>query len=294
MSISSMTGFARIENAMAGWTWVWEVRSVNGRGLDVRARIPNGFSVLEAKVRAAGKAAFSRGNLQVSLQYQRLEETGVQVVREDLARLYVQALQPLVDDGLVQPARVDGVLGIRGIIDTPRIDDEPQAIQAITDAMQAGIVPLFEALALARKAEGEATGKVIAAALDEIEALVARAGKCASARPEAIKEKLQTQISDLLDGQEFDSQRLAQEAALMAVKADVSEELDRLNAHIVAARALLDMDEPVGRKLEFLTQEFNREANTLCSKSSDLTLTDIGLALKTKIDQVREQAANVE
>ncbi len=294
MTISSMTGFARIEGAHEGWSWAWEARSVNGRGLDVRLRIPSGFESLETLVRNTTKAAFSRGNIQINLQYQRGQESQDLVVHEDVARHLVMALQPLVDDGLARPARVDGLLGVRGVLDVPRIGDDPALLSAIEGAMSAGIEPLLNALGDARAAEGMQTALAIGAALDEIEALVAQARSCDSAQPAAIKARLSEQLSALLEGQDFDADRLAQEAALMAVKADVREELDRLSAHIGAGRALLNEIGPVGRKLEFLAQEFNREANTLCSKSSDMALTEIGLALKTKIDQVREQAANVE
>jgi len=294
MTISSMTGFARIEGAHEGWTWAWEARSVNGRGLDVRLRIPGGFEPLEADVRNAAKAAFSRGNIQINLQYQRGQESHDLVVHEAVARNLVMALQPLVDDGLARPASVDGLLGVRGVLDVPRLGDDPAMLSAIESAMGEGIEPLMNALGDARADEGMQTALVIGAALDEIEVLVAQARSCDSAQPAAIKARLQEQINALLEGQDFDADRLAQEAAMMAVKADVREELDRLSAHIRAGRTLLNAAGPVGRKLEFLAQEFNREANTLCSKSSDMALTEIGLALKTKIDQVREQAANVE
>ncbi len=294
MSLSSMTGFARIEGSYEGWTWAWEARSVNGRGLDIRMRLPGGFEALEAQVRAVAKSTLRRGNVQVSLQYERGEGGAERVVHEDIARQMVVALQPLVIDGLARPASVDGLLGVRGIVDVPRIGDTPEALSLIQEAMAEGIEPLFAALSAARNIEGDATEKVIASALDEIEALTRRARDCASAQPTAIKQKLQDQISILLDGQGFNADRLTQEAALLAIKADVREELDRLDAHITAGRALLAGEGPVGRKLEFLAQELNREANTLCAKSSDMHLTEIGLALKTTIDQVKEQAANVE
>ncbi len=294
MSISSMTGFARVEGAYEGWTWVWEVRSVNGRGLDIRMRLPNGFEALEPQVRAAAKSTLRRGNVQVSLQYERAEGGAERIVHEDIARQMVSALQPLVDDGLARPASVDGLLAVRGVVDVPRIGDAPEALALIQEAMAKNIAPLFGALGDARNTEGHETEKVLAAAFDEIETLTRRARDCAGAQPEAIKQKLYQQISTLLDGQEFDSDRLGQEAAMLAVKADVREELDRLGAHIAAGRALMIDEGAVGRKLEFLAQEFNREANTLCSKSSDMHLTEIGLALKTTIDQVKEQAANVE
>ncbi len=294
MNIASMTGFARIEGVYEDWTWVWEARSVNGRGLDIRARVPNGFDELEPQVRSNAKSTLRRGNVQVSLQYDRAKGGDSLVVHAQIARQMAQALQPLVDDGLVRPASVDGLLGVRGVLDVPRIDDDKEALAQVQKAMAAGIAPLFSALQEARGNEGRATAAVISAALDEIEKLVVQARANAGAQPEAIKQKLQRQIETLLDGQAFEPERLAQEAALLAVKADICEELDRLGAHIEAGRALLAQDNQIGRKLEFLTQEFNREANTLCAKSSDMALTEIGLELKTKIDQIREQAANVE
>ncbi len=294
MTLASMTGFARIEGAAEGWTWAWEARSVNGRGLDVRVRLPNGFEALEPKVRSAAKAVLSRGNVQVSLQYARGEAGEALVVHEDIARNLLEALQPLVQDGLAQPARIDGLLGVRGVLDVPRMGADAEQMQAIADAMAHGIAPLFDALDAARRSEGAAIGAVLAAALDGIAALTAKARQCAAAQPEAILQRLKAQLADLREQPDMDPQRLAQEAALLALKADVREELDRLDAHIAAARTLLAAREPVGRKLEFLIQEFNREANTLCAKSSTLDLTELGLALKTGIDQMREQAANVE
>ncbi len=294
MSISSMTGFARLEGAHEDWAWVWEARSVNGRGLDVRMRLPGGFESLETAVRTAAKAVLSRGNIQISLSYQRAGKAADLVVHEEVARALVLALEPLVLDGLASPARVDGLLGVRGVLDVPRIHDDPAQMEAIIEAVGEDITRLIAALKVARDSEGKATAAIIGAALDEIESLTQKARQCAGAQPEAIKNKLQAQINTLLQGQEIDAERLAQEAAILAVKADVCEELDRLDAHIEAGRKLLAQDGAVGRKFEFLAQEFNREANTLCSKSSDMALTGTGLALKTKIDQLREQAANVE
>ncbi len=294
MSVSSMTGFARVESGKEGWNWAWEARSVNGRGLDVRIRLPGGFEALEPKVRSAAKVVLSRGNVQVSLQYARSETGAALVVHEDIARDVVKALQPLVQEGLAQPPRLDGLLNVRGVLDTPRIGDDAAKMQAVTDAMAQGIAPLFDALKQARRSEGKAIGAVLVSALDDIEALTAKARQCAGAQPEAILKRLKAQIAALREEPGIDPQRLAQEAALLALKADVREELDRLDTHIAAARALLASSGPVGRKLEFLTQEFNREANTLCAKSSSPDLTALGLALKTGIDQMREQAANVE
>ena len=294
MSVSSMTGFARIEGGHEGWSWAWEARSVNGRGLDLRLRLPTGFEALEPKVRKAAKAVLTRGNVQISLQYTRSETGTALVVHEDIARDLTKALQPLVRDGLAQPPRIDGLLAVRGVLDAPRIGDDAAQMQAIQAAMAAGIAPLFEALDAARRSEGRAIGAVLASALDDIAALTKQARQCADAQPRAIMQRLQAQIAALLQDQDIAPERLAQEAALLALKADVREELDRLDAHIAAARTLLAATGPVGRKLEFLTQEFNREANTLCAKSAQSGLTELGLALKTAIDQMREQAANVE
>lgn len=294
MSIASMTGFARHEGAFETWSWVWEARSVNGRGLDVRMRVPNGLDALEPQIRAAAKAVLRRGNVQVSLRYERDNSADNLVVHADIARKMVQNLQALVAEGLARPASVDGLLGVKGVMDVPRFDDDPALLASVQTAMATDITALFAALAEARSVEGAATAKMIEDALNEIEDLVAKARVCAGAQPEAIKQKLHAQITTLVDGQSIDAERLAQEAAILALKADVREELDRLGAHIIAGRKLLQAAGAIGRKLEFLTQEFNREANTLCSKSSDMILTEIGLALKNKIDQIREQAANVE
>ncbi len=294
MSIASMTGFARAEGAQAGWSWIWEARAVNGRGLDVRVRLATGFDDLEKLVKAAAKRHFRRGNIQISLSCKR-EDTSPQLkVNESLARTLLQSLQGLVDDGLARPARIDGVLAVRGVVEPVQPDPDPDEMEKLHLAITAGLDALFAALARARADEGAATAAVLLDVFNAMEGLVAQARACSGAQSQQIKETLEERITDILKDTKIEPQRLAQEAALMAVKADVREELDRLDGHIAAARALMQASEPVGRKLEFMAQEFNREANTLCSKSSDMALTQIGLDLKTLIDQLREHAANVE
>lgn len=293
MTISGMTGFARADGARAGLTWVWELKSVNGRGLDVRARVPSGMDGVEAKARDAAKKRFTRGSINLSLQVQReTSNSRVRINSEQLAA-YIAAAAPFVQLGVAEAPRLDGLLGLRGVIeldDVAEDDDERAATEAaIVESFAAGL----DALDAARREEGAALAPVLEDAIARIETLRAAAADHGAAQPEAIRDRLRARLSDLLGGALPDD-RLAMEAAALAVKADVREELDRLAAHVVSARELMALTEASGRRLDFLAQEFNREANTLCSKSPDAELTRIGLDLKAVIDQFREQAQNVE
>ena len=285
-----MTGFARATvQDTGGAAWTWELRSVNGRSLEVRSRLPAGLDHLEAQLRAAAAKRLSRGNVSVTLS----SSSSSSGPRLRLNRAALDDVLAIVREiqGEVEAAapRLDGLLGLRGVLDSGETEltlDDKAALAAFDEALRA--------LAAARADEGKQLERHLTAHLDAIERLTAEAGVCAGAQPAAIKARLQAQIADLLDGGTMPAERVAQEAALLATRADIREELDRLKAHIVAARALLRESAAIGRKLDFLSQEFNREANTLCSKSSDIELTRIGLALKAEIDRLREQAANIE
>lgn len=292
MSLVSMTGFADVQGAAGGVHWRWEVKSVNGRSLDVRLRLPPGLDGLEIRIRALAGAIFRRGNLQIALTLD--GDAGAGGVRIDEAALAaaVALAQKLAAEPGLAPARIDGLLALKGVIvSTDEIGGDYKAQE---DALLASLGEAFSALAGSRAAEGEKLATLLGGQIDGIERLTESAGKLAAVQPAALKERLSAQLADLVGEGTVQPDRLAQEVALLAVKADVREELDRLKAHVGEARRLMACGEAVGRKLDFLAQEFNREANTLCSKSSDVALTRIGLDLKALIDQFREQAANVE
>lgn len=298
MTISSMTGFARTDGQYAassgGISWSWEIKSVNGKNFELRCRMPSGFDALEIELRRRLAARVSRGSLTVSLQTRALGGAAGISVNEAALQVLMEVASRIADDGIA-PASLDGLMAIPGVVENlgALIDENDRA------ARDAALLKSFEtavaALQQNRRAEGEALAPVIAAEIDMIESLVREAASLASLQPAALKERFHQRIADFVaDIQGLSPERLAQEVALLASKADVREELDRLRGHVAAARLLLSEKEPVGRKLDFLAQEFNREANTLCSKSADLELTRIGLALKNVIGQFREQIQNIE
>ncbi len=296
MPLSSMTGFARVAGQTEAISWTWELRSVNGRGLDVRVRLPSGFESLDAKVRQQVAACLKRGHVQVSLQVRRVSDTVTMKVNRALLNWLVEEAKALErrlgpHAAPVEPA---ALLGLRGVLEP--MDEDPQAL------LEKAERPLLKSLETAlsdlvniRRAEGARLKAVVAAQIDRIAALVQEARANPARRPEAIRERLREQVRRLLETETgLDEDRLHQEAVLLAAKADVAEELDRLTAHVAAARELLEKEEAVGRRLDFLAQEFNREANTLCAKSNDVSLTRTGLELKAVIDQLREQVQNIE
>ena len=295
MSIVSMTGFAEAHGTRGNLRWRWEVKSVNGRGLELRLRMPPGFEGIEAAARMLANERFRRGNLQATLTLEPQEGgRGLKIDAAALAAAVKIAQELSVETGL-QPARVDGLLALKGVIvqdeaQTPNPAERADREASIVESLAAAL----DALRRARRSEGVKLSSVLGAILGDVERLTHEAASLASIQPKALRDRLAAQLKDLLGTNAIPEDRLAQEAALLAVRADVREELDRLTAHLQEARALMGSGEAVGRKLDFLAQEFNREANTLCSKSSDIQLTKIGLALKAAIDQFREQAQNVE
>ncbi len=296
MTISGMTGFARAEGEHQGQRWIWELKSVNGRGLDLKLRTPPGLDALEPLARAAASAKFKRGSLQANLNLAR-ETTTAAAVKIDFALVdrLIAAGDGLVAEGKVEKPRWDGLLAIRGVLqseDAAEVSDEERA--AFEAALMAGFSQALETLAQARQAEGRNLAAVFNDAADRLEALIAAARTSAAAAPAAALERIRQRLEALAPEVKLDPARLAQEAAIAATKADVAEELERLSAHTIELRSLITKPEPAGRRLDFLSQELTREANTLCSKSADLELTRIGLDLKTVVDQIKEQAANVE
>jgi uncharacterized protein (TIGR00255 family) len=296
MTISGMTGFARTEGEHGGQRWIWELRSVNGRGLDLKLRLPAGFDALEPQARAAASARFKRGSLQATLSLAR-DPSAAPPVKIDFALVerLIESGAFLVQQGKIEKARWDGLLSVRGVLqaeDAAALSDEERA--AFEAALMQGFEAALEKLAEARQAEGRTLAGIFADSADRLEALIAGARETAASAPAAALERIRQRLEGLAPELKLDPQRLAQEAALAAMRADVQEELERLSAHAGELRALITKPEPAGRRLDFLSQELTREANTLCSKSADLELTRIGLDLKTVVDQIKEQAANVE
>ncbi|HLI64738.1 MAG TPA: YicC/YloC family endoribonuclease [Caulobacteraceae bacterium] len=293
MPLSGMTGFGRADGASGGWTWAVEARSVNGRGLEVRFRGPSGFDALERTAREAAQARFQRGQLNVTVQARLAAEAGaVKVNRAQLDR-YLALSRAYVEAGQTPQPTFEGLMALPGVIEQGS-DDAGEDLALVEKALAAAIAEALDGLKAARLAEGAALAGVFGAIVDDIEALTAAAGRQAEAQPLILKERFARRMAELVDRPgEFD-ERVVQEAAVMAGRADVREELDRLGAHVAAARALLAEGAGVGRRFDFLTQEFMREANTLCSKSATTALTAVGLELKAAIDQLREQVQNVE
>jgi len=296
ISISSMTGFARAEGATETCAWAWEVKSVNGKGLDVRVRAARGFDAVEALARDRTTKRFKRGNIALNLELSWTKPLTQTRVNEDVLAQVLRAADHIqAEYPSAAPPSVDGLLAVRGVLE--QVDDAPDTDQRarMENALLTGLDQALDQLAEGRDAEGQRLGGVLHDQLADIETLCEQAAVLAAVQPGALRKRLVEQVEALIqDFAALDADRLAQEAAFIITKADVREELDRLAAHVAAARDLLGASEPVGRRLDFLCQEFNREANTLCSKSSDTELTRIGLALKATIEQFREQVQNIE
>ena len=295
MTVASMTGFARAQGSLGPWSYVWELKSVNSKGLDLRLRTPPNFDAIEIKARAVLSAQLARGSVVANLTAKRAdEEAAVRVNRAALDKL-LAALDDVPLHANLAPASLDGLLSVRGVLEVV----EPQDDEAQRAALEAGVMAALEsgldALLASRRAEGAALAKVLQERLDRIGALAARADTLPARHPDAIRERLAQQIARLMENTDgLDPARLHQEAVLIAVKADIREELDRLKAHVETGRKLLSEGGPIGRRLDFLAQELGRETNTLCAKSNDSTLTAIGLDLKIEVEQWREQVQNIE
>jgi len=288
-----MTGFARSQGQDDRHGWAWELKTVNNRGFDLRVRLPQGNDALESAIRKAASGRVRRGSMSISLAVKRTVGAGAVRINQSLLKQFLTVVSELDTAHQVERPRVDGLLALPGMVEVVE-DDEPE-IETRHAAMMDGFVEALDALVANRREEGKHLAVVLSGLLDTIAGLAEEAAVCAATQPAALRDKFERQVQDFLAaGQTVSEERLAQEIALLASKADVREELDRLRAHVAAARELLEEPEPIGRKLDFLCQEFNREVNTLCSKSSDLNLTRIGLALKAGVDQLREQVQNIE
>jgi uncharacterized protein (TIGR00255 family) len=293
MSLSGMTGFARQEGKLGAWSWAVEARSVNGRNLDVRFRGPAGFDNLERLAREGAHGRFQRGQIGLTVQAKRADGAGQARVNLEVLEQYLRLTESFVASGRAAAPSMDGLLALRGVVDAGDEEDDPETQAAVESAIAGSISATLDALKVERLAEGATLAGLLGGFLDRVEQFAAAAEKEAGAQPQMIKQRFERRLVELA-GEAATMERIIQEAAVMAVKADVREELDRLAGHVVAGRSLLRENGAAGRRLDFLTQEFMREANTLCSKSATPTLTAVGLDLKAVIDQFREQVQNVE
>jgi len=293
----SMTAFAAAKGELEGQSWAWELRSVNGKGLDLRLRVPDWIEGLEAGLRARLVKAVARGNVSLTLRVQSDERSGALTLNPTMLEDVLAAMAAIearaMDRGLsLAPANAADIVGLRGVLET---GTSAQDTGALGRALLADFEAVLESFLDMRRAEGAALAQVLGAQLDEIETLTKEAAEVAEARRDDLSQSFRAALARVMEAAEgADEGRVAQELAMMAVKFDVTEEIDRLRAHVGAARELIAQGSPMGRKLDFLSQEFNREANTLCSKAQNTGLTRIGLGLKTVIDQMREQVQNVE
>lgn len=295
MSLHSMTGFARVQGAVASFRYAWELKSVNAKGLDLRLRAPPDFDSVEIKAREKIAARLARGSVIANLAARREDESQIARLNRPALDALLAALAERPPPANVGPATLDGLLTVRGVVDIvePELSEAERAELELQ--MLGSLDQALDALIASRKAEGEALAGVLRLRLDRISALAAQADAAPARQPEAIRARLKQQIARLLENADaFDPTRLHQEAALLAVRADIREELDRLKAHVESASKLLVSGGPVGRRLDFLAQELGRETNTLCAKSNDAGLTAIGLELKIEVEQLREQVQNIE
>lgn len=293
-ALSSMTGFARMDGAHEDWRWTWELKSVNGRGLELRCRLPLGFDSIEPELRKCAKTKLSRGSVNVNLTLHSEKAEARYRVNDGALADAIAMVEQIRVKLECAPSRAETILALRGVMELAEEAENDEARQSLSVALLSSFDKVLDRLVSARQSEGAALLKILRAQFDDVDRLTKDAAKQAAAAPAALQKKIADQLHELLAGAKIPEERLAQEAALLALKADIREELDRLASHVAAGRTLLVENGPAGRQLDFLTQEFNREANTLCSKASDMNLKRVGLELKKVIDQMREQVQNIE
>lgn len=297
MTVNSMTGFARSSGSFAAYSWQWEVKSVNGKGLEIRCRVPAGFDQLEDKIRKLLKSTFHRGSINIQLQFENARGDQPYRVNTDFLDELLTLANQYVEDGRGKLPHMDGMLALKGVIEQNDATQDHTSNEELQAVLLESAADVFTRLASVRAEEGRRLSPILKAQLDEIEILVSRAGEQIADGPDNSRRRLKIQMDRILaETNMLDEGRLEQELALLATKADISEELDRLTSHIDSTRDILNgpSDHGIGRRLDFICQEFNREANTLCSKSSDKTLTQTGLDMKAVIDRLREQVQNIE
>ncbi|HVV81136.1 MAG TPA: YicC/YloC family endoribonuclease [Pseudolabrys sp.] len=295
MALSSMTGFARAQGVSGPYAWAWELKSVNAKGFDLRLRMPQGWDAIDAPVRAKAAEALARGTVYGNLSIERQGVVPTVTINEGVLNAVLGAVEQLKGRIGAAPPSVEGILGLKGVIEVSEQEVSAEQRTAAEAAVVAGFNAALADLVKARRDEGAALARLLTARLDEIATLAGRAEKAPGRQADAIKARLAEQVATLLEASNrFDPERLHQEAVLLASKADIREELDRLAAHVAQAKKLIGDGGPAGRRLDFLSQELNRESNTLCAKSNDVELTNIGLELKSVVEQFREQVQNLE
>ncbi len=295
MSISSMTGFARTEGTENGYSWSWEIRSVNARSLDARFRLPPGMERLEVRLKPEVTSKFQRGNISATLSLVRPPKQTSLSVNTNVLKQVLDLASDIAGRIKANPPTIDGLLSVRGVLDTVDEEESNEDRAMLDEAIVLSFGNGLDSLGENREQEGKRLADIVKGHVDEIEALAGRAVAAAAASPAAIEKRLREQVRALIkDDPSLPEERIAQEVALLVAKGDIREELDRLTAHVEAARELLQSNEQIGRPFDFLCQEFNREANTLCSKAADIELTRIGLDLKASIERLREQIQNIE
>jgi len=295
MALSSMTGFARSHGASGPYAFEWELKSVNAKGFDLRMRLPPGWDELEAFAKKRAGEVLSRGTVYANLNVKRTNAASTVRVNEDVLASVVKVASLLAGKIDAVAPSVDGLLGIKGVIELVEPESDEAEDQAARTAAAAAFEEALANLVAMRRREGSALGQILIQRMDEIEMLAKRAEAAPGRKPEAIRARLAEQIATLLESSDrFDPDRLTQEALLIAAKADIREELDRIASHVSQVREMIGKGGPVGRRLDFLAQEFNREVNTCCSKSNDIELTNTGLEMKNVVEQFREQVQNLE
>lgn len=295
MPLSSMTGFSRSQGTSGPYAFEWELKSVNAKGFDLRMRLPPGFDEIETGARKRAAEALSRGTVYANLSVKRSNAAQAVRVNEDVLASVLKVAQSLSGRIDAVAPSIDGLLSIKGVIEVGESEPDPEEESAAGAAVASSFGEALRALIAMRRREGSILGDVLGQRLDEIDNLASRAETAPGRKPDAIRARLTDQITALLETSDrFDSDRLHQEALMIAARADIREELDRIASHVSQAREMLGKGGPVGRRLDFLAQEFNREVNTICSKSGDIELTGIGLEMKSVVEQFREQVQNLE
>jgi len=295
MALSSMTGFARSHGASGPYTFEWELKSVNAKGFDLRLRLPQGWDELEAFAKKRAAEMLSRGTVYANFNVKRADALSTVRINEDVLAAVVKVASSLAGRIDAVAPSIDGLLAIKGVIEVVEPERNEEEDKAATTAAAAAFDEALKSLVAMRRREGEALGQILTQRMDEMETLARKAEAAPGRKPEAVKARLAEQISALLETSDrFDSDRLNQEALLIAAKADIREELDRIASHVAQTREMISKGGAIGRRLDFLAQEFNREVNTCCSKSNDVELTNTGLEMKNVVEQFREQVQNLE
>jgi uncharacterized protein (TIGR00255 family) len=295
MALSSMTGFARSHGASGPYAFEWELKSVNAKGFDLRVRLPQGWDELDAHAKKRAGEVLSRGTVYANLNVKRANAASTVRINDDVLNAVVKVAHQLAGKIDAVAPSIDGLLSLKGVIEVVEPESNEDEDKAAKLAAAKAFDEALDNLLAMRRREGTSLGQILSQRLDEIEVLANKAEAAPGRKPEAVRARLSEQVAALLETTDrFDADRLSQEALLIAAKADIREELDRIASHLSQARELIGKGGPIGRRLDFLAQEFHREVNTTCSKSNDLELTNTGLEMKSVVEQFREQVQNLE